>query len=470
MSAGFWRDALKGAFIIATLCASANASAMPMREAVELAVATNPEIGEAISNREAIEFELDQGIGLGMPRLDLEARIGGALHDTPTTRGIDKQDEVFLERSIGLVARQLLFDGFATQAEVEHQASRVDAASLRVLERSELIALAVIREYLDLLRLHRIVAVTRENVTYHDQLVGRIVEGVQLGTLSIADRQQAEERLFAARSRVVEAVEEVKAADARFNRLVGQPSVNLSQPPSISGALPANLERAIRLGHSNNPTVRAAQADVDAAYGLLKGAEARFYPKVTLEARARAGHDLGGLPGRNNELQAGVVLDWNLYSGGINQAHRQEQIRRIDQATMALHRVSREVEEAVRLSWDRREQQRERLTHLRRQRAAVIELVGSYSDQFAIGQRSLVDLLDARNAQVNAEITVETALAAVILAEHRILAAVGTLLPTLGVAPPPQSDPYARARAQVPPPQPPETLYRTPPSGLGPLY
>jgi hypothetical protein len=43
------------------------------------------------------------------------------------------------------------------------------------------------------------------------------------------------------------------------------------------------------------------------------------------------------------------------------------------------------------------------------------------------------------------------------------------LLPTLGIAPPPQAEPYARARVQVPPPPPPETLIRTEP-GLGPLY
>ena len=234
----------------------------------------------------------------------------------------------------------------------------------------------------------------------------------------------------------------------------------------------AGLEQAIQLAQQNNPTVMAAQADVDAAHGRLKGAESAFYPTLSLEGRARAGRDLDGVPGDDNELQAGVVLNWNLFRGGIDRANRQEQIRRIDEATMVLYQIAREVEEAVQLSWDRRQQQARRLAYLREQLGSVRDLVQSYADQFAIGQRSLVDLLDAQNARVNAEIAVWTAEAAVQLAEYRILAATGTLLAALEVAAPPQSAPYARAQARVPPAPPPEALDREPPfsSPLGPLY
>lgn len=59
------------------LVSASSAQAMTLVEAVQIAVSSNPEIGEAISNREAIEFELEQGRGLFRPKVDLEARIGG---------------------------------------------------------------------------------------------------------------------------------------------------------------------------------------------------------------------------------------------------------------------------------------------------------------------------------------------------------------------------------------------------------
>ena len=44
-----------------------------------------------------------------------------------------------------------LFDGYFRDAEVERQASRVDGASFRVLERSEFLALEVAREYFEVM-------------------------------------------------------------------------------------------------------------------------------------------------------------------------------------------------------------------------------------------------------------------------------------------------------------------------------
>lgn len=455
--------------IVMGVCSAA--FAMSMREAVVMAVQTNPEIGEAIANREATEFELRQGRGLYLPQIDVEGRAGGHMRDSPTTRRNNDQDHLFFDREASIIVRQLLFDGFGTDAEIERQASRVDGASFRVLERSEIIALAVIREYLDIIRLRQIVAINRDNVAYHERVLARIDQGITGGTLSIADRQQAEERLFASRSRVAEAMEELKAAETRFVRLVGQAVGRTSTPARPGRALPGHVDQAISVARNNNPSVKSAVADVDAAYALVKAAESRFYPRLSLEGRARAGRDLDGIRGDDHELRAGVVLDWNLYRGGIDRANRQEQIRRFDEATMRLHSISREVEEAVRLAWDRRRYQLDRLGELSRQEAAAEQLLRSYSDQFAIGQRSLLDVLDTQNELITARIQVVTAEAAVRFAEYRILAAVGTLLAALGVSPPPQAAAYAREQARVPPAPPPDTLDREPPpSGLGPLY
>jgi outer membrane protein, adhesin transport system len=162
-----------GALALALVVPSAS-TAMTMLDAVVLAVETNPQIGEAIASREASEFELRQGRGLYLPRIDLEGRVGGYMRDSPTTRASRDDNHLFIDRQVGLVFRQLLFDGFGVDSEVNLQASRVDGASYRVMERSEFIALAVIREYLDILRLGRILAIMGENVAYHERLLERI--------------------------------------------------------------------------------------------------------------------------------------------------------------------------------------------------------------------------------------------------------------------------------------------------------
>lgn len=450
------------------------ASAMSLSEAVSIAVDSNPEIGQAIANREAIEFELEQGRGLFRPRVDIEARIGGELRDSATTRANGDDDHLFLRRDASIVARQLLFDGFESRSEVERQAARVDGASFRVYERTEFIALAVAREYLDIRRLRRIVDIASRNVSYHQRLLGRIGEGTSGGSVSTADKDQAQERLFAARARLAEAKEDLTAAEARFLKLVGSPSGRTSEPARVTKRLPKSLSLAIGIARTNNPSIRIAQADIDAADALVRKAKARFAPRLSLEGRASAGDDVSGIRGQDNDVQGNVVMSWNILNGGIDRANIQEQVRRVDESRMKLHQISRDVEEAVRLSWNTYRQQQRRLRELRRQEATIGRLVGSYTQQFDIGERSLLDVLDTQNTRFSAQSSVVTADTAVKFSQYRILAATGQLLDTLGLKSRPAADAYARELMKVPPTPDAETHVRHEPdrtsTGLGPLY
>ena len=423
---------------------------MGLKEAVAIAVESNPEIGEAISNREGIEFELEQGRGLYRPKIDLEGSLGAEMRDDSSTRQTGNRDDVFVRKEASLVVRQLLFDGFGTEAEIEHQASRVDGASYRVRERSEYIALAVIREYLEIARLHRIIALSQENIGYHQKILGDISQGAGGGTISVADRQQAQERVYAAKARIEEFREELKAAEATFIRLVGRPVGKLGKPLNTKNLIPKSLDAALSRARSRHPSIRFAKADIDAAAALVKGAKSKMYPKVSLEGRATAADDINAEEGFYGDLQANVVVNWNLYNGGIDKANTQEQIRHVDESYHRLHRITREVEEGVRLSWNRHAQQTRRLRELLRELATVEQLRGSYLEQFRIGERSLIDLLDTQNTRYSVQLAVASSDTAVKFGHFRILASTGDLLKTLGIAPPPQARAYARDYEAVP--------------------
>ena len=60
--------------------------ALTLEQAISIALDSNPEIGQAIENREAIEFELRQARGLYMPRVDFEASAGPRKLDSPGRR------------------------------------------------------------------------------------------------------------------------------------------------------------------------------------------------------------------------------------------------------------------------------------------------------------------------------------------------------------------------------------------------
>ncbi len=431
-------------------CASAPAAAISLEEAVKVALEANPEIGEAVANREAIEFELKQAKRLYLPQVDLESRYGVQKFDSTTTRPRGQDDKPFQRREANVVVQQLLFNGGERRGEVQRQASRVDGASHRVYERSEFTALNVIREYLEVGLQQRVVGFADDNLAYHRRMLGKIKEGTQAEAISVADRQQAQERVFSAESRLVQAQEDLNSAKIRFFKLVGQPLDHYIEPSSINGYLPPNLSKAIGVARQNSPTIKVATADLDTAYALKKKAKAEYFPEVGIELRGRTGEDLEGVDGHENELRAEVVMRWNIFKGGIDLANDQEQLRRIDEERFGLRKAHRDVEEAVRLSWDRYMKQRQRQIHLRDQLSMSNKLVDAYTEQFDVGDRSLLDLLNTQNTRFNTQVTLETARNALTFAEYRILASVGVLLQVINTPAPDQSDGYARQWVHAP--------------------
>lgn len=459
---------------LCALLAFSPAQAITLTEAVVIGCEANPEIGQAIQNREAIQFELRQAAGLYLPRVDLEAGVGVRRLDSATRRGLGIDDDPLYPSDVGVVVRQTLFDGWERRAEVERQASRVDGASFRVLERSEFIALQIAREYFEIVLQLRVIAASRENVVFHERMLADIQEGVTAGSLTEADRQQAEERLFAARAQLRQAEEDIATARIRFNMLVGVPVGEPTDPAGVSNHLPQSLDAAIGVARQNNPRIKIGYADLDSARALVKKARSAYYPRVSLEGRARAGHDIDGVDDRTTDLEARLVLRWNLYNGGITSADEQEQIRRTSEERLRIHQIFREVEEAVRISWERKHRQAELAQLYASQSRTNQQLVSSYRDQFLVGQRSLLDVLDAQNTRFNTAVLRDTAAYAARFADYRLLAATGTLLSTLNVTNPYQCAPQqvsaeTREAVGVPPTPPAETERRIKPAEGAPL-
>jgi len=429
MNKKHWTMIVPGAVL---LCASP-APAVELRDAIQSALNTNPEIRQAVANKSATQEERVQGQGLWYPRISVEGSVGVRSLRNPTRRSIGLADQTLYPIEGDLIVQQLLYDSGGREAEIRRQASRTDAAAARIEERSEFVALNVSRTYIDYLLQQRLVAIAQDNVTFHERLVGDLREGVSKGSISIADQQQAEERLQSARARVTEAREDLDTAAITFRTLTGVPIDSVSLPPDVSQCMPATLDEAEALARGQNPRVQEAIADLNTAREEVRAAKADIGPKFYLEGRARAGHDIDGFAGRTTDLQANAVLRWTLYNGGIKEANVREQQHRADEVHGRLFQVTRQAEEDTRTAWSRLTNQTALVSELETQAKISDDVLLSYREQFNIGRRSLLDVLDAQNTRYNVQQQTETARLAKLYAEYRVLAAANKLIACLGV-------------------------------------
>jgi adhesin transport system outer membrane protein len=442
-----WMLTIPGALLLS----ATPAWAVDLREAVQSALATNPEIRQAVSNRAATEEELEQGKGLYYPRISVEGSAGVRELRNPTRRRIGIADNTLWPIEGDLIADQLIYDSGGREAEIRRQAARSDAAAARVEERSEYVALNVSRTYIDYLLQQRLVAIAQDNVTFHERLAADLREGVAKGSISIADQQQAEERLQAARAKVTQAREDLDTAAITFRTLTGIPIDTVSMPPDLSQCMPASLEEAEAAARNQNPRVREAIADLATAREEVRAAQAEMGPKFSLEGRARAGHDIDGFEGRTTDLQALGVLRWTLYNGGTKEANVREQQQRANEVHGRLFERTRAAEEDVRTAWSRLQNQTALASELETQGRISDDLLLSYREQFNIGRRSLLDVLDAQNSRYNVQQQAETARLAKLYAQYRVLAAENRLIECLGVQAPAAAIPTEMARYHVNP-------------------
>ena len=163
----------------------------------------------------------------------------------------------------------------------------------------------------------------------------------------------------------------------------------------------------------------------------------------------RVGEDIDGFNGNTNDVTARAFIRWNLFSGGITQAKYEEHVRRASEARFRLDQVSREAEEDVRTAWNALNAQTRISTELETQSRVADDLLLSYREQFNVGRRSLLDVLDAQNTRYNVQVQAETARLAQLYAQYRVLAASNRLLEALGVEPLAAATSNARERYRV---------------------
>jgi adhesin transport system outer membrane protein len=157
---------------------------------------------------------------------------------------------------------------------------------------------------------------------------------------------------------------------------------------------------------------------------------------VTLDAGGSSNRNLDGQTGINADLYAMLRLRYNLFRGFGDVERVRESQARIDEAFANLGRARNEVEREVRQAWNALTADRQRLPVLEQYARASTEVAESYRLQFQLGQRSLLDVLNAENERFNAVSGYIAGQAAVAQDEIRVLGGLGRFLDSVGVSVP----------------------------------
>jgi outer membrane protein, adhesin transport system len=397
---------------------------MTLPEVAQRVVLTNPEVLAKWHNFLAAKSDVDIAKAGFYPRIDITA---GAGKEQIKLDGV--ADNNFSRDGYTLTLNQMLYDGFATLGDVR----RVDKTRLvryfELIDVAESAALEAARVYLDVLRYRQLVYLAENNYIEHRSSYEQLVRRAQAGAGRRVDVEHAAGRLALAELNLNTEAANLHDVMARFMRLVGIPAPAVMFPPGqVDRGFPSDEADALELALKQNPTLRIAIENVQAAQHELELRRGAFHPRVDLKLRSENSSNYQGLSaGRQNNI-AEVLVSYNFFNGFADSARVENSVQRKHLAMDLREKACRDIRQTLSIAYNDVARLRAQLSNLAVQVAAVEKTRDAYKAQFNIGQRSLLDLLDTEGELLNARRTSVHADMDLYLAYLRTHAGIGRLL------------------------------------------
>lgn len=384
----------------ATLLMAQSASAQSLTEAVDKTIKSNPNVLAEANFRRSVDKTIDQARAGYYPQVDLNLGIGKERAENNSTA---PGHRTLTRGEAGLTASQMLYDGFATKSAVEQTQSQAESAGYGVFDTAETTSLRAVQVYLDVLRRQDLLNLTEANLESHERIYSQIEQRFESGVGNSANLEQTKGRRALSQANLTSNIGNLEDALSNYNRVVG----NMPESPTDPGLdccdkAPATLDEALAIAYHQHPALRSAMAQHEAALAQEQGAEAPFHPRVDLELSTRADNNLDGEKGHEKEILAMVRLRYNLLNGGADKARLEETGFLSQQAREEANIAIREIERDVRLSWNSLDNLSHQLPVLKQRMESALKTRDAYQEQFNLGQRTLLDLLDTENEVLTA--------------------------------------------------------------------
>lgn len=430
---------------LATSISSA-AFAMSLRDAVQEAVSTHPGVGAARAAERASIWDFKTSKARLLPNLDVSADAGGQYVNQPGNLTPSENAKWDFRRQATADLVQVLFDGWDRANDIYRSAALVDAASLRVMERSEALGLDAVEAYIDVERHSQVLATAYQSRRRLQSILGLVRELNTGGKVPRSDVDQAVERIAASDAVIAQIEQSLAEAKAKFRQVVGREPSKL-QAVAYPKNLPASRDSAYATARENNPTVKALEADAAAAHYEMERAKSGYYPELSLRGSASYGYDIDGVEGKDVDVKGVVGLNWNLFNGGAT-GYRTEALKEeVARAELESDAAMRSIRESIDKAFAAYTIGKKKLAAAQQQVNSNDRLVKQYREEYRLAKRSLLDLLDSETALFSSQFQLASAKAARLLSAYNIHAATGRLLANLGVHAPPE------AHVRVPDPE-----------------
>ncbi|HHS82429.1 MAG TPA: hypothetical protein ENJ68_02815, partial [Devosia sp.] len=273
----------------------------------------------------------------------------------------------------------------------------------------------------------KLVQLRTENVAFFTAQVKAARDRLNIGEGTRIDVSQAEARLASAVASYRNAISSLQVSQAGYQRWIGHPPRNLSMRYDFGSRLPRSLDQAINLAEAQHPAILTAFAQIRAAQAASDAARAAFGPTLDLIGSICAINCFGSGATTGVSGSIRISLSIPIYAGGaLGATARKANLNQIKSELDALA-TRDQVRESVISAWNGLRNANAQIESAQTAaRSGELVLNGIIEEQ-KVGQRTTLDVLNARSELTSAQEILITAQSSKLVASFSLLAAVGRL-------------------------------------------
>ncbi|GHC73305.1 TolC family type I secretion outer membrane protein [Limoniibacter endophyticus] len=350
------------------------------------AVSFHPSLGEATARIGQYEAEID------VARAGYYPKISGGINSNYDRRA---DREGFNPRAT-VQASQMVYDFGKVSGAVNVASAQRAVQQTELLLQTDNLVRDVAYAVIEVDRYQKLLAVAQQQVNGVEDIAKLVRQRSDTGASTLSDKIQAEARLQAAQSRVLELSAQLARWQTTLSSLTGT-SVH------VSGAVfPASFSKHCATGEPDWNTVPAIQQAVarrGEAMAHLSKSRADSLPTFSLDADA--GYDLSGNSRSRHdedepEFTVGLNVRGNIYEGGANKARRNAANFALGAADAARQSAQLEVMEGLSAARSQIQGLSALQASLEKRDGMIAQTRDLYKRQYLdLGTRTLLDLLNA---------------------------------------------------------------------------
>jgi outer membrane protein len=402
-----------------------SASAETLKEALNATYKFNPRLDAARAVQRATDEEVPRALSGYRPSIVGSADTTYQIQITrPSTGALNTPETNPRGYAVGLT--QPIFRGFRTKNAVSLAEATVRAGweALRTTESSVL--LEAVTTYMDVVRDQAILNLRENNVTVLTRDLAATQARFKAGEVTRTDVEQAKARRAGAVAALDLARANLKTSRATFERTVGHPPSKLVEPRP-SALVPRSLPESTEIAVKESPAVVAALYREQAARFNIDLIRGELLPTVQLEANYARRFDPSPSIEWTEQTTVTGRLTMPFYTGGEVEARVRQAKQTHIQRLQEIEQARTEVQAQAVTAW----------SQLQAAKAAVesdqvavtanrVALAGVREEE-RVGQRTLLDVLNAEQELLNSQVTLVTDRRNVVVASFTLVSAIGRL-------------------------------------------